>query len=146
MIRPNRSHASLGVALALGLSALVVAPGCEIIASFDRSKIDAGEPEDAAPYDASYDTSPEADGSPPSSEAGTNDAGDASQAPVDSGIDSTVSDAGDATAPDASGADAADASTPDTGVDSSQPDANDANVPDAADADVSEASDDGAPE
>jgi len=146
MIRPNRSHASLGVALALGLSALVVAPGCEIIASFDRSKIDAGEEqEDAAPYDASYpDGSPGTDANPP--EAGTNDAGDASQ-PADGAIDSTVSDAGDANVPDANTADAADANTADTGVtDSSTPDANDANIPDADDAALSEASDDGATE
>jgi hypothetical protein len=148
MVRPNRSRASLAVALALGLAGFATVPGCEIITNFNRNLIDAGgTEEDAALFDAEYPDGSPADANQPPSEASAND----SSQPGDAGTDSAVADAGDAQTLDANVPDTSelDSNVPDTSVvDSNVPDTSDANVADANDASVPEgdASDDGATE
>lgn len=129
MNRFPRSRASVALVLALAGAA----SGCEIIANFDRSKIDAGPTEeDAAAYDATY---PEGDGAQPPVEAGSGDAGsDASttdsSANDSAANDSAVNDSGhiDASAADSSSTDssAADSSDSATAADSADTSTDDA--------------------
>jgi hypothetical protein len=150
MSQRRRSLLLLGV-LSLG------AAGCELIANFDRSEIDAGpipEQDSSTPADSSTDAPKDTNqpdttiqeagadtNQPDTNQADTNQA-DTNQEDVttdvgqDTGQDTSMPDSNGGDAQDG-GTDAHDANVPDTNdanvADTNQPDTSDANVPDTND-------------